>query len=58
MKLVWLIDQPKNVFDSLINFMGIIILILMMMMITPTLYMDDILSMSVNHNIMDVIEPI
>lgn len=58
MKLVWLIDLPKNVFDSLINFMGIIILILMMMMITPTLYMDDILSMSVNHNIMDVIEPI
>lgn len=58
MKLVWLIDLPKNVFDSLINFMGIIILILMMMMITLTLYMDDILSMSVNHNIMDVIEPI
>lgn len=58
MKLVWLIDQPKNVFDSLINFLGISILILMMTMITPTLYMDVTLSMSDNQNIMDVVEPL
>lgn len=58
MKLVWLIDLPKNVFDSLINFLGISILILMMTMITPTLYMDVTLSMSDNQNIMDVVEPL